>query len=55
MTWHWSYFRREFLDDEKRKLVPSINLTPSAIEKLIDDHFPDWLEQKVSTYEIASS
>ena len=54
MTWHWSYFRREFLDDEKRKLVPSINLTPSAIEKLIDDHFPDWLEQKVSTYEIAS-
>ena len=46
---------REFLDDEKRKFDPSTNLTPSTIEKLLDDHFPDWLEQKVSTYEIASS
>ncbi|KAG2656472.1 hypothetical protein PVAP13_1KG086577 [Panicum virgatum] len=41
-------FRREFLDEEKIKHGPSTSLTPSTIEKLINVHFPDWLEQKVN-------
>jgi len=39
---------REFLDEEKIKHDPSTSLTPSTIEKLINVHFPDWLEQKVN-------
>ncbi|RCV11029.1 hypothetical protein SETIT_2G155400v2 [Setaria italica] len=39
--------RREFLEEEKSKMGPSSNLTPCSIEKLTDEHFPDWLEQKV--------
>jgi hypothetical protein len=28
---------------------PSNKLTPSSIDKFTDEHFPDWLEQKVGT------
>jgi hypothetical protein len=42
-----AYCGREFLDEEKT------NLTPSSDEKLINDHFADWLEQKVITTEFA--
>jgi hypothetical protein len=42
-----AYCGREFLDEERR------NLTPSLDEKLIDDHFADWLEQKVITTEFS--
>ncbi|WVZ85684.1 LOW QUALITY PROTEIN: hypothetical protein U9M48_032579 [Paspalum notatum var. saurae] len=33
--------RKEFVDMEKTKFPPSADLTPSSIEKLINDRFPD--------------
>ncbi|KAL6655769.1 hypothetical protein ACP70R_006595 [Stipagrostis hirtigluma subsp. patula] len=40
-------FRKEFVNEESSKLHPSTSLTHSAIEKLMNDQFGDWLEQKV--------
>ncbi|CAD6253099.1 unnamed protein product [Miscanthus lutarioriparius] len=40
-------FRKESVDEEKGKSCPSTTLTLASIDKLIDQHFPDWLEQKV--------
>ncbi|CAD6262050.1 unnamed protein product [Miscanthus lutarioriparius] len=40
-------FRKEFVDEEKGKSCPSTTLILASIDKLIDQHFPDWLEQKV--------
>lgn len=45
MTLHnWSDCCREFVDQKKSH---SANLTDADIDKLINRHFPDWLEQKV--------
>ncbi|WVZ89102.1 hypothetical protein U9M48_035555 [Paspalum notatum var. saurae] len=40
-------FRKEFVDDQKRNSCASSNLSPSCIDKLINEHFADWLEQKI--------
>ncbi|XP_066161921.1 uncharacterized protein [Oryza sativa Japonica Group] len=40
-------FRKEFLDEEKRKLPHTTSLTQSVIDRLINRSFADWLEQKV--------
>ncbi|WVZ49928.1 hypothetical protein U9M48_001243 [Paspalum notatum var. saurae] len=40
-------FRKEFVDDQKRNSRASSNLSPSCIDKLINEHFADWLEQKI--------
>lgn len=40
-------FRKEFLDEEKRKLPHTTNLTQSDVDRLINRSFADWLEQKV--------
>ncbi|KQK14369.2 hypothetical protein BRADI_1g15745v3 [Brachypodium distachyon] len=41
-------FRREFVEQEKMKPCHLSNLMPDDIEKLINRHFADWLEQKKS-------
>jgi hypothetical protein len=38
---------REFLDHEKGKQSLVANLKDANIEMLINEHFADWLEQKV--------
>lgn len=35
------------MNEEEKKLNPSTSLPSSTIEKLINEHFADWLEQKV--------
>lgn len=40
-------FRKEFIDEEKRRLPQSTNLTHSEVDILINRSFADWLEQKV--------
>ncbi|KAJ1262269.1 hypothetical protein BS78_09G094000, partial [Paspalum vaginatum] len=46
-------FRKEFVDDQKRNSCTSSNLSPSCIDKLINEHFADWLEQKVKYIQIS--
>jgi hypothetical protein len=38
---------RVFLDEEKRKLPHTTNLTQSDVDRLTNRSFADWLEQKV--------
>jgi hypothetical protein len=38
---------REFMDQEKGKQSQTANLKDANIEMLINQHFADWLEQKV--------
>nr|TKW21482.1 hypothetical protein SEVIR_4G121800v2 [Setaria viridis] len=38
------------LEDLHSKLGPSSNLTPCSIEKLTDEHFPNWLKKKAYHY-----
>jgi hypothetical protein len=38
---------RENLDHEKEKQSPVANLEDANVEMLINEHFADWLEQKV--------
>ncbi|WVZ53293.1 hypothetical protein U9M48_004259, partial [Paspalum notatum var. saurae] len=50
VLWHCDEleeFRQEFVDGQKSNLCGSTNLSPSFIDKLINEHFADWLEKKI--------
>lgn len=45
-------YRETFIDEEKRRRRRHTHLTPSEIEKIINEHFANWFKQQVNTQTI---